>query len=82
MACACKVNKHIDDIQKHYGTTKGVVKTNIRESINVFIKKCLLALIILPFFPIFFIFLIIRKCITNKPISISGFIKLKKNVRN
>ena len=38
MACACKVNKHIDDIQKHYGTTKGVVKTNIRESINVFIN--------------------------------------------
>lgn len=82
MACACKVTKHINDIHKHYGENKDTIKTDIRGYIEIFLKKCLIVLICLPLFPLFLIFLTIRKIITNKPISISGFLKLKKNVRN
>lgn len=77
MACACKVNKHIDNIRNQYGAKSPTVKTNINNKIKIFFKKMIIGIICLPFIPIFFIFLLIRKIITNKPISINRFVKLK-----
>lgn len=82
MACACKVTEHINKIQKQYGVKQPTIKTNIKETIVVFFHKVLIWLICLPFIPIIAIGLIIRKLITNKPISISGFINFIRNVRN
>lgn len=82
MACACKVSEHINKIQKQYGVKQPTVKTNIKENIQIFFRKVLVSAICLPFIPIIAIGLIIRKLITNKPISISGFINIIRNVRN
>ncbi len=82
MACACKVSEHINKIQKQYGVKQPTVKTNIKENIQIFFRKVLVLAICLPFIPIITIGLIIRKLITNKPISISGFINIIRNVRN
>ena len=82
MACACKVAKNIQDIQKHYGIKNNNVKTNIRSRIKIFFKKILIGVICILFSPIFLTYLVIRKIITNKPLSITRLIKKNKNVRN
>lgn len=81
MACACKVNTQINKIQEKYGVSKPTVKTNIKGQISIFFKNLLLLLMCLPLCPLILLYIIVRKCFTNKPISISRFIKLKKNVR-
>ena len=82
MACACKVIKHIDKIQEVYGSNDKTVKTNIKGTIEVFFKQLFIWIITLPFMPLILILLVVRKIFTNKPISISRFIKRRKNVRN
>ena len=82
MACACKVTEHINKIQKQYGVKQPTVKTNMRETMMFFFRKVLIWVICLPIIPIITICLIIRKIITNKPISISGFINIIRNVRS
>ena len=82
MACACKVTEHINKMQKQYGVKQPTIKTNMKGLVTIFFRKVLIWLICLPFIPIFTIGLIIRKLITNKPISISGFINIVRNVRN
>ena len=82
MACACKVDEHIRKIRQQYGPKQTVVKTSIRESIVVFFRKLLTWIVCLPFIPIIALCLAIRKLITNKPISISGFVNIIRNVRN
>ena len=81
MGCACKVNQHITNITKQYGTSK-TIKTNIKDKVNLWFKKLFIGLICVPFLPLMVIYLIVRKCITNKPILINRFIKRTKNVRN
>jgi len=81
MGCACKVGKQIDKIHKQYGTIPPTVKTNIKEKILIFFKKILISIILIPLYPVIFLYLIIRGFITNKPISISRFIKKKNDVR-
>jgi hypothetical protein len=82
MACACKVAKNINDIQKYYGVKNNSVKTDIKGKIKLFLKKIVVGGVCLFFSPFFLIFLIIRKIITNKPLSITRLIKKKNNVRN
>lgn len=82
MACACKVGRHIDKINKQYGIENSVIKTDIRGNMITFLKKIFVVIICLPFFPLALIFLAIRKIITDKPISITRFIKIHKNVRH
>lgn len=82
MGCACKVNKQIDKINKIYGKNKEQPKTNIRGLFSLTLQQILIFLLYIPLIPILSVFILIRKFITNKPISIDGLIKLKKNVRN
>ena len=39
MACACKVNRHIDKINKIYGKEMPTVKTSIKDNIYTFLQK-------------------------------------------
>lgn len=81
MACACKVAQHVQEIHSKYGS-KPMVKTNIKEKINIFFKKMFIFLLCLPILPFIFLFLLIRKIVTNKPLSLKRFIKLNKHVRS
>jgi hypothetical protein len=81
MACACKVNKQIEKINKIYGTQK-TVKTDIRGLVSIFFKKILLFILYIPLIPFFSLYLLIRKFFTNKPIVIDKFVKRRRNVRN
>ena len=81
MACACKVNRQIEKINKIYGTQK-TVKTDIRGLVSIFFKKILLFILYIPLIPFFSLYLLIRKFFTNKPIVIDKFVKRRRNVRN
>ena len=81
MACACKVNKQIEKINKIYGTQE-TVKTDIRGLVSLFFKKILLFILYIPLIPFFSLYLLIRKFFTNKPIVIDKFVKRRRNVRN
>lgn len=81
MACACKVNKQIEKINKIYGTQE-TVKTDIRGLVSIFFKKILLFILNISLMPIFGVYLLIRKFFTNKPIVIDKFVKRRRNVRN
>lgn len=81
MGCACKVNTHIKNIQRHYGGIP-TVKTNISDYIKLFLKKTLLLILCLPLLPLMGLFLLSRGIMTNKPFSINRFIKTFKYVRN
>jgi hypothetical protein len=81
MACACKVNKQIEKINKIYGTQE-TVKTDIRGLVSIFFKKILLFILYIPLIPFFSLYLLIRKFFTNKPIVIDKFVKRRRNVRN
>ena len=77
MGCACKVDKQINKIHNQYGGATPMIKTNIKDGITTWFKKIFLNIILLPLYPIIFLYLVIRGFITNKPISISRFIKRK-----
>ena len=81
MACACKVNKQIEKINKIYGTQE-TVKTDIRGLVSIFFKNILLFILYIPLIPFFSLYLLIRKFFTNKPIVIDKFVKRRRNVRN
>jgi hypothetical protein len=81
MACACKVNEQLKKIQKQYGVSKPMIKTNMKENLKIFFYKILVFILCLPFVPLITLFLVFRKIITNKPISISRFINIIRNVR-
>lgn len=81
MACACKVNKQIEKINKIYGTQE-TVKTDIRGLVSIFFKKILLFILYIPLIPFFSLYLLIRNFFTNKPIVIDKFVKRRRNVRN
>jgi hypothetical protein len=82
MACACKVNKQIEKINKLYGNKKEQPKTNIKNSFSIILYNILIYLLYIPLIPILSVYIILRKLFTNKPISLDGFIKRNKNVRN
>lgn len=77
MGCACKVDKQINKIHNQYGAVTPMIKTNIKDGMTIWFKKIFLNIILLPLYPIIFLYLVIRGFITNKPISISRFIKRK-----
>lgn len=77
--CACKVNRQISEIEKRYGTkVMSAKKTHIADDIKLFFKKMGLYIICLPFVPIIVLYILIRKCFTEKPISIDKFIRKQK----
>lgn len=79
MACACKVNRQISLIEKHYGTNAlPSKKTHIADDIKLFFKKGIIFLICIPFIPIMVLYTIIRKCFTKKPIELDKIFKIKK----
>ena len=82
MGCACKVNKQIEKINQIYGNKKEQPKTNIREMVSSLMYKSFIYLLYVPLIPILSVYILIRKVFTNKPISLDGLIKRRKNVRN
>lgn len=79
MACACKVNRQISLIEKKYGTNVlPSKKTDIANKVKLILKKGLVLMVCLPFLPIMVIYVLMRKCFTNKPITLDKLIKMKK----
>jgi hypothetical protein len=78
MGCACKVSKHINKIEQQYGTNiRPSKKTDIGAYIKGTIKKCAIILLLLPFIPLMFVYVLVRNCFTKKTISIDKLFKLK-----
>lgn len=78
MSCACKVGRHINNIEKRYGTNiKPTKKTNITEEIKLLLKKGLIWLICLPFVLVFFLYVLVNNCFSKKAISIDKLVKIK-----
>ena len=82
MACACKVNQRINEIQQHYGiNNRKTVKTNISDRIKLWFKQLLIYIICLPFIPLIILYIGWKSFFNNKPISLEKIFKLKsKNV--
>lgn len=77
MGCACKVNRHISKIEERYGTkVLPNKKTHIVNDIKLFFKKTGIFLVCLPFIPIMVLYVLLRKCFTNKPMSIDKIFKI------
>jgi hypothetical protein len=78
MGCACKVSKHINKIEQQYGTNiRPSKKTDIGAYIKGAIKKGAIILLLLPFIPLMFVYVLVRNCFTKKTISIDKLFKLK-----
>lgn len=78
MGCACKVSKHINKIEQQYGTNiRPSKKTDIGAYIKGIIKKGAIILLLLPFIPLMFVYVLVRNCFTKKTISIDKLFKLK-----
>lgn len=78
MACACKVQTYINQVERRYGTKIASKKpSNIKGVVRTFFKKIIVALILIPFIPIILVSLFLRKLFTNKPITLDNFIKKK-----
>lgn len=78
MGCACKVSKHINKIEQQYGTNiRPSKKTDIGAYIKGVIKKSAITLLLLPFIPLMFVYVLVRNCFTKKTISIDKLFKLK-----
>lgn len=78
MACACKVTKYVNRIDKRYGQkTWQNKKSNISGMIKNWFYNALIAIISLPFLPIITLYLIVRKCFSKKPILLDKIFKLK-----
>lgn len=82
MGCACKVNKQIEKIHKIYGHKKEQPKTNIRGLVSSTINGFFSFLLYIPLIPILSLYILVRRFFTNKPFSLDGLIKIKRNVRN
>lgn len=77
MACACKVTKYINKVEKRYGKHSwNDRKSNISGMIGTAIKKTLTWIIILPLIPFFMAYILIRKRFTQKAISIDKLFKI------
>ena len=80
MACNCKANEQILNLQRKYGTK---VKASISDKIHFFvvesIKMILLFLILIPFIPIAFIGLLIMNLIGNNRIKLNRLINILTN---
>ena len=89
MACACKVNQHIDYLHRKYGNkTPQSKKTNIRFKIKDFFSNLLVRVIMLLFLPVaslhIFFISIFKK---NKTINIAALFHIrngreKQNIQN
>lgn len=78
MGCACKVSRHINKIEQQYGTNiRPSKKTDIGAYIKGSIKSGAIILLLLPFIPLMFVYVLVRNCFTKKTISIDKLFKLK-----
>lgn len=78
MACACKVNQKIKEIQKTYGMNKNTIKTSIVDDMRIWFKQFCLFMLCFPFIPFMFLFIGFRTILTRKPFSMKKFLKLKR----
>lgn len=80
MACNCKANEQILNLQRRFGTK---VKAPISDKIQFFvvesIKMILLFLILIPFIPIAFIGLLIMNLTGNNRINLNRLINILTN---
>ena len=77
MACACKLNQRLSEIQKTYGVNnKQTVKTDIIGKFRIFVKKVLLFTLCIPFIPAIALFVAFRGIFVKKPISIRKIFKI------
>lgn len=78
MACACKVNQRINEIQKHYGVNnKKTIKTNISQKIKLVLKQGLIYTICIPLIPLMIVYIGFNTFFNKKPISLKKIFKLK-----
>jgi hypothetical protein len=78
MACACKVTKYVNRIEKRYGNkTWNSKKSNVSGIIKNVIKKGVVILICIPIVPIMLTYILVRNCFTKKAISIDKVFKLR-----
>lgn len=82
MSCSCKVTKHINKIEKRYGTSVlKTKKTDIKSIINTWFKKILIIVLIIPFTPLTLLYLLYNNIFSKNIISIDKLFKIKnKNV--
>lgn len=80
MACACKVNRHIETIYRNYGQNVKKKETHIKYKIKYIMQQILLLLfIIIPLFPIILVYVLFQYYYKdNNKISIVKFLRLKK----
>jgi hypothetical protein len=77
MACACKVTKYVNKIEKRYGKkTWDNNKTNISGLIKKAFSKVFFTVIILPLTLPIILFFLIRNCFNKKPISLDKIFKI------
>lgn len=77
MACACKVTKYINKVEKRYGKHSwNDRQSNISGIISSTIKKMLMWMVVIPLTPIFMTFILVRNCFTKKPISVDKIFKI------
>lgn len=74
MACACKVNKDLEYLHKHYGNKTDVSKKEIREfRFREFLKQLITYIVGIIFLPIIFLYVFIHLFKKDK------VIKIRKN---
>ena len=86
MACACKVNEEINKIQKYYsynGKSRNDDKPKMTINKKEAAETILIYLLLLPFVPIIFIFLLFYAIFSkNKRISMRKFLNFIHKTRN
>lgn len=82
MPCACKVNKQIAYLAKHYGMVKeqNSKTTNIRRKVKNAAIGTVVVICTLPFLPIFLVSIPFIKKKNNGKISLKELLPKKKNV--
>jgi hypothetical protein len=84
MGCACKVSRHISNVEKKYGTKlQNPPKTHITERIISVFRSGIIALILIPFFPIMFLYVAVRSFFKKTPLNLYNIFKIKtKDVKH
>lgn len=78
MGCACKVGRHISNIEKQYGSkAHNSPKTHITERAVQTLKKIGVGIILIPFFPIAFVYVVGRSFLTKSPLKLYNIFKIK-----
>lgn len=79
MACACKVNQQLAQIEREYGVKRpSTIKRDVLAYVKTFFKKTFLWILFLPLLPFLFLSVMFRGIFTKKPIKLDKIIKSKK----